>query len=164
MAVSRNFSGGSQGSGTSKPCGLPTLWFACEAPFTKTTDITRTTETTKTSQTARNKGFSADLAEITETTEITKTTGIQGANHGLPKQRALRVQTCRKAWVDTAPALVQSSCEGYSCGPELLLQISKPRKDPKTQKSDSKVTFGAPAKVTQKLLKSGSRATFFGPF
>ena len=30
-------------------------------------------------------------------------------------------------------------------------------KNSKTQKSDSKVTFGAPAKVTQKLLKSDSK-------
>ena len=41
-------------------------------------------EATKTSQTATNKELSA---EITETTEMTKTTGIEGANHGFPKQR-----------------------------------------------------------------------------
>ena len=32
-------------------------------------------------------------------------------------------------------------------------------KNSKTQKSDSKVTFGASAKVTQKLLKSNSKVT-----
>ena len=41
-------------------------------------------DTTKTTQTATNKELSAGL---TETTEMTETTGIQGANHGFPKQR-----------------------------------------------------------------------------
>ena len=39
------------------------------------------------------------------------------------------------------------------CDPEVLLQTPNPEKI-KDTKTDSKVTFGAPAKVTQKLLKS----------
>ena len=66
--------------------GLPSLWFACRSPFTKTMEITKTTKTTKTRQTATNKELSVGLAEITKTTEMTKTTGIRGA-HGFPKQR-----------------------------------------------------------------------------
>ena len=63
-------------------CGLKCPFFRA-----KTTEITKITKTTKTTQTATNKELSAGLAEITETTEMTKTTGIQGANHGFPKQQ-----------------------------------------------------------------------------
>ena len=44
-------------------------------------------ENNEATQTATNKELSAGFAEIMETTEMTKTTGIQGANHGFPKQR-----------------------------------------------------------------------------
>ena len=44
-------------------------------------------------------------------------------------------------------------------GPSLTTDPQTPENS-KTQKSDPKVTFGLPAKVTQKLLKSDSKVTF----
>ena len=43
----------------------------------------------------------------------------------------------------------------YDCAPEVLLQTPKPRKI----QSYLKVTFGVPAKVTQKLLEGDSKVT-----
>ena len=50
--------------------------------------------------------------------------------------------------------------QGFSqvCDSEVLLQTLNPETF-KNTKSDSKVTFGAPAKVTQKLLRNDSKVT-----
>ena len=45
------------------------------------------------------------------------------------------------------------------CDPPFPLQNSQTPENSKTSKSDSKVTFRVPAKVTQKLLKSDSKVT-----
>ena len=46
-----------------------------------------------------------------------------------------------------------------TCDLQVLLQTPKSRKIQRHKKSDPKVTFGAPAKVPQKLLKSDSKVT-----
>ena len=46
-----------------------------------------------------------------------------------------------------------------ACDTEVALQSPKTPKNSKTRKSYSKVTFGVPVKVTQKLLKSDSKVT-----
>ena len=49
----------------------------------------------------------------------------------------------------------------FACDPPFPLQTPQTPENSKTQKSYSNVTFGLPAKVTQKLLKSDSKVTFW---
>ena len=47
----------------------------------------------------------------------------------------------------------------FGCDPELAPTDHQTPKNSKSQRSDSKATFGATVKVTQKLLKSDSKVT-----
>ena len=60
-------------------------------------------------------------------------------------------------------------CGGFGrdsdpCDPPFPLQTPQTPENSKTQKSYSKVSFGLPAKVTQKLPKSDSKVTFWTVF
>ena len=89
------------------------------------------------------KGFLVEFVENRRSSEKSKT-----PRKSPDKWTFLSLAFCDAPSLDTA--VVTRKCS--STDPETP-------KNSKTQKSDSKVTFGAPAKVTQKLIKSDSKVT-----